>query len=371
MNDPLRVLVISYLPPTPGGIATWAGILRAEASEKGCKFRFLKIPARGGPAVFRRTVQALDAMLLLTRLLRHLAGGRADLVHVNCCLSGPGVWRDLAATLLAAAGGVPVVVHYRGSLPDAVSRLAAPSRFALRRLIGLAGMNIGVTRGSVAWLARHAPARAAYLPNFVEDHWTPRPMRRRAHRPQAVYVGRLSGEKGTFDLLQVAKRLPSVDFVLVGEVLEEAKAAIDAAPANVRSVGPVSRSEAIEQVCESDIFVFPSHREGFPNAVLEAMAAGLPVVGTRVGGIAEIILEGEGGWLVAPGDVPAFVQAVERLASDSALARKMGAFNKEVCEARYSVSAVFPNLVAIYDALARRRPSANAACSGSSAGQEA
>ena len=310
---------------------------------------------------------------------RHLAGGRVDLVHVNCCLSGPGVWRDLAATLLAAAGGVPVVVHYRGSLPDAVSRLAAPSRFALRRLIGLAGMNIGVTRGSVAWLARRAPARAAYLPNFVEDHWTrrasdasPQPMRRSAHRPQAIYVGRLSGEKGTFDLLRVAKLLPSVDFVLVGEVLEEAKAAIDAAPANVRSLGPVSRSEAIERLCESDIFVFPSHREGFPNAVLEAMAVGLPVVGTRVGEIAEIIAEGEGGWLVAPGDVPALVRAVDRLASDSALARKMGAFNKGVCEARYSVSAVFPHLVAIYDALAsRRRPSAKAACSGSSAGQEA
>ncbi len=378
MTKPRRVLVISYLPPMPGGIATWAGILRAQASEKGYVFQFLEIPARRGRAVRRRIVQALDAILLLARLVRYSAGGLSDLVHINCCLSAVGIWRDLAAALLAAAGGTPVVVHYHGSLPEVVRRLAAPSRFALRRLIGLAGMNIGVTRESVAWLARRTPTRAAYLPNFVEDlllrradganpqtTWNP------ARRPQAIYVGRLSGDKGIFDLLRVATLLPRVDFVLVGEVLKEAKAAIDAAPANIRHLGPVSRPEAMELLCGSDIFVFPSHREGFPNAVLEAMAAGFPVVATRVGEIAEIIAEGEGGWLVAPGDVPALVGAVDRLASDPVTARKMGAFNKDVCEARYSVSAVLPNLVAIYDALAsRRRLSTQAACAGLSAGQE-
>ncbi|MEX1244600.1 MAG: glycosyltransferase family 4 protein [Thermoanaerobaculia bacterium] len=379
MKEPRRVLVIAYLPPTRGGIATWAGILRAEAAGRGFAFRFLDIPVRRGPAAFRRIVQTLDAMRLLARLLRHLAGGRVDLVHVNCCLSPAGIWRDLAAALLAAAGGVPVVAHYRGSLPDAVGRFGPPSRFALRRLMNLAGMNVGVTGKSVAWLARRTPAKAAYLPNFVEDRRprrtadaSHRTMRRSPTRPQAIYVGRLSRDKGTFDLLRVASLLPHVDFVLVGEVLDEAKAAIGAAPGNVRSLGAVSRDEAIERLCGSDMFVFPSHREGFPNAILEAMAAGLPVVGARVGDIGEMIVEGKGGWLVAPGDVPALARAIDRLAADSALAREMGVFNRNVCEARFTVSAVFPSLVAVYDALpSRRRPSTEAERSAASAGQEA
>lgn len=379
MRDQRRVLVISYLPPTRGGLATWAGILRAQAPGEGYVFRFLEISARRGPSVFRRPVQTLDALLLLARLLRHLAGGRADFVHVKCTLSALGIWRDLGAALLAAACDVPVVVHYCGDLPDEVRRLTAPSRFVLRRLIGLAGMNIGITRESVAWLARCAPSKAAYLPNFVEDHRlrratdaVPQTIQHSMQRPQAIYVGPCSREKGTFDLIRVAELLPHVDFLLVGDVLAEARAAIESAPANVRSLGPVSRSEAFEQLYGSDMFVFPSHREGFPNAVLEAMAAGLPVIGTRVGEIGEMIAEGEGGWLVKSGDVPALAGAVGRLAADSARARRMGGFNRDLCRARYTVSVVFPRLVATYDALAaRRRPSANAARARSSAGREA
>jgi glycosyltransferase involved in cell wall biosynthesis len=379
MTNQLRILVISYLPPTQGGIATWAGILQAQASGKGYAFRFLEIPARNGPALFRRIVQVMDANRLLARLLHQLAGGRADLVHLNCSLSAVGLWRDLAVALLASASGVPVVVHYRGSLPEVVRRVAAPSQFALRRLITLAKMNIGVTRDSVAWLARRAPTNVAYLPNFVQDQSLRRPddtapkeMWRPTERPQAIYVGRLSRDKGTFDLLHAATSLPHVDFLLVGEVLDEARAAISVAPSNVRFLGPVSRPVVIERLCGSDMFVFPSYREAFPNAVLEAMAAGLPVIGTRVGGIGEMIVEDEGGWLVQPGDVPALVAAIDRLAADPPLARRMGAFNRKVCEERYTVSAVLPNLIAIYDTLVSQgRPSRKAVPSRSSAAQKA
>jgi 2-deoxystreptamine N-acetyl-D-glucosaminyltransferase/2-deoxystreptamine glucosyltransferase len=375
MTDPRRVLVISYLPPTCGGIATWAGILRTEVDGRGVAFRFLEIPARRGRVALRRVAQAFDVVRLLARLLRELAGRRLDVVHVNCCLSPAGVWRDLAAALLASGGGLPVVAHYHGSLSDAAARLAPPSRFALRRLAGLASMNVGVTRESVGWLARRAPARAAYLPNFVEDRLAAGSggaIRRSATRPRAIYVGRLSRDKGTFDLLRVAGRLPHVDFVLVGEILDEVRAALGAAPGNVRAVGVVSRDEVIERLRGSDVFVFPSHREGFPNAVLEAMAVGLPVVGTHVGAVADMIAEGQGGWLVAPGDVTALASAVDRLAADPGLARRMGAVNRHACAARYTVSAVFPRLEGVYESLTTRgRPSTEAERTAASAGQEA
>lgn len=375
MTGRTRVLVISYLPPTPGGIATWAGILRAEAAGRAVAFEFLEIPVRSGPALFRRIVQILDAMRLLGRLSRRLGGGGVDVVHLNPCLSSAGIWRELAAALLARVCAVPVVAQYHGSLPDAAARFGPLSRFVHRRLVDLAAVNVGITPGSVAWLARRAPARTAALPNFVEDriaHETRGAIRRPGARARVVSVGRLSRDKGTFDLLRVAELLPQVDFVLVGEVLEEARVAIDAAAANVRIVGVVSRDEVIEHLRGSDVFVFPSRREGCPNAVIEAMATGLPVVGTRVGGLPEMIADGEGGWLVASGDVPALAGAVGRLAGNPALARRMGAANRDACRARYTVSAVFPRLAAVYESVAPgRRPSGEAGRAAGSAGQEA
>lgn len=374
MTDPTRVLVISYLPPAPGGIATWAGILRAEAAGRAVAFEFLEIPVRSGPALVRRIVQTLDAVRLLGRMARRLGGGGVDVVHLNPCLSSAGIWRDLAAALLARMSSVPVVAHYRGSLPDAAMGFGPLSRYAHRRLVDLAAVNVGVTPASVAWLARRSPARTAALPNFVEDRIadeTPE-IRRPGARPRVVSVGRLSRDKGTFDLLRVAELLPQVDFVLVGEVLEEARVAIDAPPANVRAVGVVSRDEVIAQLRGSDVFVFPSRREGCPNAVIEAMATGLPVVGTLVGGLPEMIAEDEGGWLVTAGDVSALASAVGRLAGDPALASRMGAANRDVCRARYTVSAVFPRLAAVYESVApRRRPSGGAERAAGSAGQEA
>jgi glycosyltransferase involved in cell wall biosynthesis len=92
----------------------------------------------------------------------------------------------------------------------------------------------------------------------------------------------------------------------------------------VRMMPPVSGDDKTACFERADVFVFPSHDEGMPMAVLEAMAAGLPVVATAVGGIPELLEDGENGMLVAPRAPKDLSRALERLCRDPRLRLRMG-----------------------------------------------
>jgi glycosyltransferase involved in cell wall biosynthesis len=98
---------------------------------------------------------------------------------------------------------------------------------------------------------------------------------------------------------------------------------------------------------QSDLFAFPSFMEAFPNAVMEAMLAGLPVVATRVGGIPELIDDGVTGLLVPPHDAPALAIAIRRLLDDPALGDTLGSAARQCIEERYS----FDRMVSAFESL--------------------
>jgi len=103
-----------------------------------------------------------------------------------------------------------------------------------------------------------------------------------------------------------------------------------------------------------DVFVLGSRREGISNTVLEAMAAGLPVVATRVGGNVELVEDGVTGFLVAPQSPSAIASAVARYLADPALARQHGAAGRKRVEEEFSISAMIARYTELYDASLRR-----------------
>ena len=96
------------------------------------------------------------------------------------------------------------------------------------------------------------------------------------------------------------------------------------------------------------LLVLPSHVENMPISVLEAMAAGDPVVATRIGAIPEMVEHGVTGLLVPPGDVPALAGALEELLADPARRERMGEAGRARAARHYSVDHVMPRLEAIY-----------------------
>lgn len=151
----------------------------------------------------------------------------------------------------------------------------------------------------------------------------------------------------------VLQQTPNVSFSIGGEVLEPAYFAElqtliqDLKLANrVRFKGGVTKLR--EHLAAADIFVLPSRSEGFSNAIVEAMAAGLPVVATDVGGNAEAVQDGISGILVPAEDPEALSDAILRLLSDPMLASGMGAAGRTLAIERFTTEAMMQRIAAVY-----------------------
>jgi len=152
-------------------------------------------------------------------------------------------------------------------------------------------------------------------------------------RPVIAMIGRLVAEKGYCELF-AAMRDVDAQLWVIGERLksdhaQSIDALIDAVQQDpvlgkrVRFLG--YRQDIPALLRAADIFTLPSHREGMPRSIIEAMLSGLPVVATDIRGSREEVVDGESGYLVSLGDVPALARALQRLASDAALRRSFGA----------------------------------------------
>ena len=249
--------------------------------------------------------------------------------------------------------GVPFAVTY-GFHYDRLARTAARA-WMHRRLEWLALAEadavIVTTPELAAYVARRARSQDAVhvLPNAVDSAaFRPGP-RPPAPVPTVLYVGRLSPEKNLGALVAAVEKLRGrLDVALrfVGDGALRESLAGEAARAGVRL--PAVYTAA-------DVFVLPSFTEGHAKALLEAMSCGVPCVASNVGGNRAAIVDGRTGLLVDPADVGALADAIERLITDRALARRLGeAARREVVE-RYDLSAIVTREIALLRTLGARR----------------
>jgi glycosyltransferase involved in cell wall biosynthesis len=177
----------------------------------------------------------------------------------------------------------------------------------------------------------------------------------RAPRARIVgAAGRLSPEKGFDVLVGAARRVlradPSVGFVLFGEgpCRTELMHKVHAAGLAGSFVLAGFRADLDPFLSHLDLLVLPSHTEGLPNVVLEACAAGTPVVATAVGGNVHLLEPEVNGLLVAPGRADELAAAVVRLLRDPALAARLGAAGRRLVHARFSQQARVQRFEALY-----------------------
>jgi len=170
-----------------------------------------------------------------------------------------------------------------------------------------------------------------------------------------LFVGRLTAIKGVFVLLEAAARadVPGLRLTLVGDGPDRAALEAEAARLGVAAefLGFGSQGAVAEALARADALVLPSFAEGVPVVLMEAMASGRPVIATRVGGVSELVTDGESGFLVSPGDSAAFAAAIERLSVMDAAARAaMGAGGRDRVEAEFDVDREARRLARLFAA---------------------
>jgi glycosyltransferase involved in cell wall biosynthesis len=222
--------------------------------------------------------------------------------------------------LLATRGlGIPVIVSER---TDPSRRSIDPFWHRLRRwTYPRADCIVFQSQGVADWFPRAISARGMVIPNPVNPPPpAPDSLSRSDGDLRIVALGRLHAVKG-FDVLLRAfaamrDRVPGCRLEIWGEGLEDESLARLARDLELgdRVRFPGVTSQPFDVLRASDLFVLSSHAEGFPNALVEAMSCGLPVISTRFGGSADdIIQDGVNGLLVPPGNAPALAEAMVRL----------------------------------------------------------
>lgn len=167
-----------------------------------------------------------------------------------------------------------------------------------------------------------------------------------------VYVGRLKRDKGIPELLaafeKIAKTNSSMWLLLVGPDEENLGRLIQASPAIMKIIKVGHTSSPESYMAAANIFVLPSHREGFGSSVIEAGACGIPVVASRIYGLTDAVVHGRTGLLVTRGDVGELARAMERLGKDRKLQLRMGRAAQCRVKARFDQKKITEALLQFY-----------------------
>ncbi len=172
-----------------------------------------------------------------------------------------------------------------------------------------------------------------------------------ADAPVALFIGRLTCDKGICELLQaflqIENRFPRLRLLLVGSFEDG-----DPLPVEIRKhletherivlAGPVN--DPAPYYALADLQILPSHREGLPTVVLEAHAAGKPVIGASATGIVDLLVDGETGLLFPVGDAPALAEATARIIEDKALARKLALAGQDQVRRKFRQEVIWSAL---------------------------
>ena len=339
-----KIIILGPLPPAIGGIATIIELLKNEFKADGT-FHFINtIKLANKRTRFTRPLKLLIRIFLTAKSNKNGVALMFSSAHSS-------FWEKCMWCCILRFFGVKTVVYMvAGDFPQYYAALSKRTKSIIQQLV----KNIDI-------IATQSPLWQTYYksifpksniqivnPGINTDFFVPSKLKIINTPIKLLYTGWLIKDKGIYDLLnaiailsekKITYKLSIVgpDFGNQKNIKEYAiKLKIDT---NIEFRGLLASSkELLESYQNADIFVFPSHFEGFPYALMEAVACGLPCVGTRVGGVPDILNNGKNGILVTPKSPTEFAEGIRELIKDEWYRRDIGILARAHVVSNYSIS---------------------------------
>lgn len=353
--DKLRVIMTGPMPPSVGGMTTVLSDLGESNLAAQVDLVFFNT-AKTTPEGRRLSEALLSKWRLWSDWVRLLNSKSKTIAHIHTC-SGFTFFLDGVLVCLARLCSVRVVMHIHGAKFD-------------QFLDGLHPILLGLAR----WLFRRCDVIIV-----LSDSWEIELQKRLGEQSFSViangvpliegftrqarirkdvnvlFLGNLTERKGVLDLLDAMRHVDNAVLHMVGGeeqigIVDKVKQLIEQQKLNDKVIlhGVKSGQDKQQFLQDADIFVLPSYAEGMPVALLEAMAFGLPVIVSNVGGIPAVVTNEVEGFLITAGNREQLTSALKQLVSNPELREKMGQAGRTRCKSQFSIDATADKLLNLY-----------------------
>jgi glycosyltransferase involved in cell wall biosynthesis len=363
----MRVIISGALPPPMGGVGAYFQTLLNSSLSNRVEMLFVQTSSQDrelsstGKFTFINIISAIQDIWRFTKACIKF---HPQLAHISTAV-GLSFVKNSVLVIIARLLGCQVLLHPHCSIIALYHHQSKLKQWYFRQIIKLTN---GVIVLSKEWLdlKNIIPGREVYyLPNAINLNQ----FREIAHghisgqKPNQIckvlYLGYIGKSKGSFDIVDAAMKVRSqgmdMQFDLVGGALSPAE--LEQLHEKIKSshmdgyvrINPLSfGKEKLRFLDEADIFIYPSYQEGLPMAVLEALACGIPIIATSVGGLPDLIQDGITGYLIPPGKPDIIASHLIKLANNPELRSAMGESGyQEVCD-KYDIEQHVQKLVEIY-----------------------
>lgn len=289
--------------------------------------------------------------------LRLSRGGKLAHIHSS---TGPSLFRKVFLFFVSRCMGCRVIFQFHsGHFLDYYANSGYLVRFLINHVLRSTRLNVALTdswgRKIKTLTVGCAPVEVVANPIDTSIY---KPGPRRAcpsEAPQLLFLGAIIKAKGVYDLVESFKLLKSQG--LEPHITMAGDREIDQVKAHCKGAGVeglfefpgwVSETEKLSLLWRSDLLVLPSYAEGLPLCVLEAMACGLPIVCTDVGGLSDLVQDGENGLLFKPGEIGVLARHIATLLGDDSLRQRMGQNNIAKIKHDYSIDMIAKRIGKLY-----------------------
>lgn len=351
-----KILMIGTNPASKGGISS---VIRMY--EEGGLFRKIRyLASYTDGSASRKLSFYLGFLVKYLNVL--LTTPSIRLVHIHTASYASFTRKSLVA-LLAKLFGKKVILHVHGAEFSVFHQQAGALRKRwIEWVISKCDALIALStqwRIDLLKICPSADVRVLYNPTVMRDISFEPGLAHQQEPVKFLFMGRIGKRKGVYDIVQAMRRVNAgnVQIHLYGDGEVEALQELvnrEGLQRSVKVCGWIDGSQKDATFRAANVLLLPSYNEGLPISVLEAMAYGLPVLATDVGGIAEAVEEGKNGFLIAPGKCDDLTDRIERLAYSAELRQSMGRAGYEIAMTRFSLPVIIEQLESLYDEFTKR-----------------